>query len=270
MIPGIGSWRHPAQSQGGGGTRGRHDRPRPRADASARCAPRDPRLATRTRAGSSASRARHVRQLSSHDMVTRRAPQAHWHNDLRCSSLEGGNARGVGHRNGKRHHRTLPCVPRLGHADPESRARHPTRLLQYVAQFARHFGQSPADLGPEDLRAFQVHLLHERHVAPRTLIVAVAALRFYTVTLKSPWRSMSSYLPRKSSDTCRWCSAPRRSLTSWPVRRASRIAPSSRRAMRPAWYGNITRQGTHKLDALPLVLEAEGAPCADGRSGWLD
>ncbi|HSC25836.1 MAG TPA: site-specific integrase [Vicinamibacterales bacterium] len=60
--------------------------------------------------------------------------------------------------------------------------------VEYVAQFARHFGRSPADVGPEEIRAFQVHLLHERHVAPRTLIVAVAALRFlYTVTLKSAW-----------------------------------------------------------------------------------
>jgi integrase/recombinase XerD len=60
--------------------------------------------------------------------------------------------------------------------------------VEYVAQFARHGGRSPADLGPEEIRAFQVHLITERHLAPSTLIVAVAALRFlYTVTLKQPW-----------------------------------------------------------------------------------
>ena len=60
--------------------------------------------------------------------------------------------------------------------------------VEYVAQFARHFGRSPTDLGPEEIRAFQVHLITERHLAPSTLIVAVAALRFlYTVTLKQPW-----------------------------------------------------------------------------------
>jgi integrase len=43
-------------------------------------------------------------------------------------------------------------------------------------------------LGPEEIRAFQLHLITERHLAPSTLIVAVAALRFlYTVTLKQPW-----------------------------------------------------------------------------------
>ena len=30
-------------------------------------------------------------------------------------------------------------------------------LLQ-VSLFARHFGQSPAHLGPEDIRSYQVHL----------------------------------------------------------------------------------------------------------------
>jgi integrase/recombinase XerD len=60
--------------------------------------------------------------------------------------------------------------------------------VEYVAQFARHFGRSPADLGPEEIRAFQVHLITDRHLAPSTLIVAVAALRFlYTVTLKQQW-----------------------------------------------------------------------------------
>lgn len=60
--------------------------------------------------------------------------------------------------------------------------------VEHVARFARHFGQSPADLGPDDIRAYQVHLTTTRHLAPQTLIVAVAALRFlYTVTLKHPW-----------------------------------------------------------------------------------
>jgi integrase/recombinase XerD len=60
--------------------------------------------------------------------------------------------------------------------------------VEYIARFARHFGRSPVALGPEEIRAFQVHLLRERHLAPATVIVAVAALRFlYTVTLKKSW-----------------------------------------------------------------------------------
>ena len=53
-----------------------------------------------------------------------------------------------------------------------------------VARFARHFGRSPARLGPEKVRAYQVHLTNERRLARSTLIVYVSALRFlYRVTL---------------------------------------------------------------------------------------
>ena len=57
-----------------------------------------------------------------------------------------------------------------------------------VAAFARHFNRSPADLGPEDVRAWQVHLVEERGVSWSTLNVAVCALRFlYGTTLGKDW-----------------------------------------------------------------------------------
>src|SRR5207245_7473028 len=60
--------------------------------------------------------------------------------------------------------------------------------VENVARFARHFGRSPADLGPEEIRTYQVHLIRERHLAPSSLEIAVCALRFlYKVTLKKPW-----------------------------------------------------------------------------------
>lgn len=61
--------------------------------------------------------------------------------------------------------------------------------IQQVARFARHFRQSPADLGPEAIRAYQLYLTTERGLAVESVMVAVAALRFlYTVTLKQAWR----------------------------------------------------------------------------------
>ena len=60
--------------------------------------------------------------------------------------------------------------------------------VEHVARFARHFGQSPAVLGPEEIRAYQVYLTNEKQLAPASIIIAVAALRFlYKVTLQKAW-----------------------------------------------------------------------------------
>jgi len=67
--------------------------------------------------------------------------------------------------------------------------------LEHVARFARHFGQSPARLGPEEIRAYQVYLTNERQLAPASIVITVAALRFfYTVTLQKPW-SVTAVIP---------------------------------------------------------------------------
>ncbi|MDH3769865.1 MAG: site-specific integrase [Nitrospirota bacterium] len=61
--------------------------------------------------------------------------------------------------------------------------------LQQVTRFARHFGKSPALLGPEEIRTYQVYLTIERELAPGSIQIAIAALRFvYRVTLKKDWR----------------------------------------------------------------------------------
>jgi site-specific recombinase XerD len=60
--------------------------------------------------------------------------------------------------------------------------------IEHVSRFARHFQRSPAELGAEEIRAYQVYLVQERHLAPSSLGIAVCALRFlYKVTLKQPW-----------------------------------------------------------------------------------
>jgi integrase/recombinase XerD len=69
-----------------------------------------------------------------------------------------------------------------------------TYLLQ-VSLFARHFRKSPALLGPEDIRAYQLYLVNEKQAAPASLLLATAALRFlYKVTLHQPW-SLPEVLP---------------------------------------------------------------------------
>jgi len=60
--------------------------------------------------------------------------------------------------------------------------------VQQVSRFARHFGQSPERLGPEEIRSYQVYLAMEKELAPTSISIAVSALRFlYNVTLQKKW-----------------------------------------------------------------------------------
>jgi site-specific recombinase XerD len=62
-----------------------------------------------------------------------------------------------------------------------------TYVLQ-VSLFARHFGKPPDQLGPEDIRSYQVYLTNEKKLAPASILIAVSALRFlYNVTLHKDW-----------------------------------------------------------------------------------
>jgi integrase/recombinase XerD len=71
--------------------------------------------------------------------------------------------------------------------------------LEKVAQFANHFQRSPEELGPEEIRAYQLHLLHHRKLSRASLCLASAALRFlYTVTLKRQWAPVDIPLPRRA------------------------------------------------------------------------
>src|SRR6185437_5969754 len=70
--------------------------------------------------------------------------------------------------------------------------------VQQISLFARHFGKTPELLGPADIRAYQLHLVQERHLSASSLLVATAAIRFlYKVTLKREW-SIEEVVP-----TCR-------------------------------------------------------------------
>jgi site-specific recombinase XerD len=62
-----------------------------------------------------------------------------------------------------------------------------TYVLQ-VSLFARYFSKSPEALGPEEIRSYQVYLTNQKKLAPGSILIAVAALRFlYKVTLHKDW-----------------------------------------------------------------------------------
>jgi integrase/recombinase XerD len=70
-----------------------------------------------------------------------------------------------------------------------------TCYVQQVSLFARHFSKSPEVLGPEEIRSYQVYLTNEKKLAPASILIAVAALRFlYKVTLHKGW-SLEDIIP---------------------------------------------------------------------------
>jgi integrase/recombinase XerD len=71
------------------------------------------------------------------------------------------------------------------------------RYLDAVAKFARYFGRSPDQLGPEHIRAYQLHLLSQQ-MAYSSLKIVVSALRFfYHVTLGRDWGIEEIPYPRQ-------------------------------------------------------------------------
>ncbi len=70
--------------------------------------------------------------------------------------------------------------------------------LQQIVAFARHFNRSPTELGPEEVRTYQVYLTKTRMLSPSSVSVATGALRFlYKVTLKRAWAVEDIPMPKR-------------------------------------------------------------------------
>ena len=84
--------------------------------------------------------------------------------------------------------------------------------LHAVEEFAKHFGRSPEQLGPDHVREYQVHLFRDRKLSARTIAGQTAALRFLFVkTLRRPY--LPDALPSPCiPGVCRRCSARKKSL----------------------------------------------------------
>jgi integrase/recombinase XerD len=58
----------------------------------------------------------------------------------------------------------------------------------HVERFAKHFGRPLDQLGPEEIRTYQLHLIEVRHASWSSFNQAVCGLRFlYHITLPRPW-----------------------------------------------------------------------------------
>lgn len=70
--------------------------------------------------------------------------------------------------------------------------------LQQIAAYARYFNRSPDQLGPEEIRTYQLYLMEIRALTPSSICVATGALRFlYKVTLKRTWAVEEIPMPKR-------------------------------------------------------------------------
>jgi integrase/recombinase XerD len=91
--------------------------------------------------------------------------------------------------------------------------------LRCVADCARYFGASPESLGPEEVRTYQLFLVHDKQVAWPSVVQTVCALRFFSrVTLGRPTRLEYIAYPRRpftlptilsQAEVAAWLTAPR-------------------------------------------------------------
>ncbi len=60
--------------------------------------------------------------------------------------------------------------------------------LKEITRFARYFGKSPELRGETEIRTYQLYLTNQKKLAPSSIVITIAALRFlYKVTLKRDW-----------------------------------------------------------------------------------
>jgi integrase/recombinase XerD len=90
--------------------------------------------------------------------------------------------------------RMLDELQRLSYAQNTVRA-----YIHAIEDFARYFGKSPDQLGPEQIRDYQVHLFRDCKLSPGTVEGRGAALRFlYVKTLRRPYLQDDIPFPKRS------------------------------------------------------------------------
>lgn len=60
--------------------------------------------------------------------------------------------------------------------------------IHYVYEFAKYFGLSPDRLGADQIKEFQLHLLHQRQLSAQSVNQYISAVKFlYRITLEKDW-----------------------------------------------------------------------------------
>ena len=60
--------------------------------------------------------------------------------------------------------------------------------IHYVYELAKYFGRAPQLLEPDQVKQFQIHLLHERKLSANSVNQYISAVKFlYRITLERSW-----------------------------------------------------------------------------------
>jgi integrase/recombinase XerD len=118
--------------------------------------------------------------------------------------------------------------------------------LKIVEAFANYFHRSPEQLGPEQIRAYQVYLFKERKLNARTVGHHTAALRFfYCKTLKRPYPIEEVPYPK----------APRRLPTILTREEVVRLIDSASNLFHRALLMTAYSTGMRRAEACNLKVE---------------
>jgi site-specific recombinase XerD len=118
--------------------------------------------------------------------------------------------------------------------------------LKIVAAFAEHFHRSPDQLGPEQIRAYQVYLFTERKLGARTVGHHTAALRFFFCkTLKRNYPVEEVPYPK----------APRRLPTILTQEEAVRLIDSASNLFHRAMLMTVYSTGMRRAEMCQLKVE---------------
>jgi hypothetical protein len=79
--------------------------------------------------------------------------------------------------------------------------------LKEITRFARYFGKSPEPLGEKEIRTYQLYLTNQKKLAPSSIVITIAALRFLYVRARTLRRC-----PPAVHNSCKPCSGDLRGM----------------------------------------------------------
>jgi len=121
-----------------------------------------------------------------------------------------------------------------------------TSYVKMVAAFAKHFDRPPDQMGPEQIRAYQVYLINERKLNARTVGHHTAALRFfYCKTLKRAYPIEEVPYPK----------APRRLPTILTQKEAVRLIDAASNLFHRAMLMTVYSTGMRRAEMCQLKVE---------------